>query len=110
MAQKGVNLRLAAAEGLEALYGGAAAPHFENCFTIFTACVGIKRTGFLKCAPGVGAQHFGPLVAVIAGAVSPGKDVRERVLEAVEGRRDNHSDLAANLVQYFLDVGFGARL
>src|SRR6478672_3409356 len=50
-------------------------------------------------AVGVGGKHFCPLVAVIAGRVATGENVREVVREPVVRRREYDGDLVTNLVE-----------
>src|SRR6478736_9170445 len=92
VAQQCVDLRLAAAEGLEAVHRVARAADLEDVLQIALAGGGIEHAFHFKRAPGIGAQQLSPFVAVIAGRIAAGEDVREAVLEAVEGRRrdDGH--------------------
>ena len=50
--------------------------------------LGIEHAVLLEQAVGVGGQHLGPLVAVVARRVAAGENVREAVRETVVGRRD----------------------
>ena len=100
MAQQGVELGLAAAKGLERLHGRTAAAHLQNGLQVALSggavgqAVGIGA--FLKRGIGVGTQHLGPLVAVIAGRITTRKDVAEGVGAAAPGRRLQHRDLRAH--------------
>src|SRR5215831_5975381 len=90
--QQGVDPRLAPAEGLERLDRGAAPADGENLVAETRAYAFVEDPVFLEQAVCVGGQHLRPLVAVIAGGVRPGKDVREIIQEAVVLRRNDHGD------------------
>ncbi len=88
VAQEGVDARFAAPEGFEGLEGGAAAADFQDLLTEASTGFGaggtVRRCGFFKGCIGIGLQHFGPFVAVVAGAVATGKDMAEAVRHAAE--------------------------
>src|SRR5262245_39604266 len=100
--QQRVDPRLAPAEGLERLDRGAAAADGENFVAETRARAFVEDPVLLEQAVGVRRQHLSPLVAVIAGSVRPGKDVREIVQEAVVLRRNDHGDLGADLLEQLL--------
>ena len=56
-------------------------------------CVIVVQPRLLKGSKGVGRQHLGPLVAVVAGTVSVSEDLAEGAEGAVlqEGRHDLHN-------------------
>src|SRR5690606_36118335 len=85
VAQQGVDARLAAAEGLEVLQRAAAAAAGEDLAQEARAGLGKLARRFLERGIGVGAEHLGPLVAVVPGRVTTGEDVAELVREAVPG-------------------------
>ena len=60
--------------------------------------------GFFESSVGVGAQHLGPLVAVITGRVTTGKNVAEAVRCAVPGRGLEHGNFRAHLSQHAHEV------
>jgi hypothetical protein len=68
MPQKRVHAGFAAAKGFEGLHGGAAAASFQDGVQVFFAGGGVGRTlgicAFFKGCIGVGAEYFGPFVAV----------------------------------------------
>ena len=104
VAQQRVDLGLAAAEGLEGFQRRAAAAHCQDLAPEALASLGVEqaalaRAGLLEGGEGVGRQHLGPLVAVVARRVAAGEDVREAVREAVPGGRDHHRDFLAHLVE-----------
>ncbi len=103
VAQQGVQGRCPAPEGLEGLHGWAAAADFQDGLAVartgFRARQAVGAGGFLESGIGVGAQHFRPLVAVVAGRVAAREDMAERVRAAAEGRRLQHGDFLAYLVE-----------
>ena len=62
----------------------------------------VEDAGLLERRERVGREHLGPLVAVVARRVAAAEDVRERVREAVVGRRLDDRDLAPHLVEDLL--------
>src|SRR5690606_36634003 len=86
VAQQGVEAGLAAAEGLEVLQRAAAAAAGKDLAQEAGAGFGQLPGGFLERGIGVGAEHLGPLVAVVAGRVVAGEDVVELVRETVPRR------------------------
>ena len=88
MAQQGIDIRFATPEGLERFQRRPRAAHRQDF--ILEALPGLDRqdivagsAGFFEGAVGVGRQYLCPLVAIVAGRVAAGKDVAERVLEAI---------------------------
>src|SRR5688572_18172429 len=51
---------------------------------------GVVESGVFKRAEGVGAEDFGPLVAVIAGGIATREDVRETAQKTIFGQRRQH--------------------
>src|SRR6476619_8486500 len=86
MAQKRVDLGLAAAEGDEGFERRAAAAGGEHLAAETLAGGGVEHAVLLEGAEGVGGEHFRPLVAVAARGVRAGEDMGELVGEAVVGR------------------------
>src|SRR3954466_10504485 len=76
MTQKRIDLRLAAAEGDEGLEGRPASAASEPFPPETCADLGVQHAGLLERAVGVGRKHLGPLVAVVAGGIAAGEDVR----------------------------------
>src|SRR4051794_20384290 len=74
MTQKCIDLGLATSEGLERVHGAAAAAGFENGLAVSASCLdawlAVGACCFLERCVGVGAQHLGPLVAVVAGRIA----------------------------------------
>ncbi|KAF1858236.1 hypothetical protein Lal_00014736 [Lupinus albus] len=102
-----VDLRFAAAEGLERVERRARAAHGQDLAVEALARLVEQRSaarfdGFLERRIRVRRQHLGPLVAVIAGRVAAREDVAERMLEAVERRRDQDGELVAHVVDEVL--------
>ena len=60
----------------------------------------VEHAFFLELGEGIGAQHFGPLVAVVTGRVTAGEDVREAIGEAVVGRWTQHRDFLADAFEH----------
>src|SRR5258706_174980 len=83
MAQKGVDLGLAAAEGDEGFERRAAAPGGQHLAAEALAGGRVEHAVLLERAVGVGRKHLGPLVAVVARRIGAGEDVGELVREAV---------------------------
>jgi hypothetical protein len=97
VAQEGIHLRFAAAEGLEGFERRAAAADGEDLVPEALAGLGVEHAALgaaalLEGGEGVGGQHLGPLVAVVAGRVAAGEDVAEAVGEAVPFGRGEHGD------------------
>ena len=113
MSQQGVDAGLAAAEGAEAVHRRAAATGFEDLAAKALADLGVEQPLFLESCECIGREYLGPLVAVVPGRVTTGKDVREGVLEAVERRRRVDGHLGPNLVDHCLHparrVGLGVQ-
>src|SRR5262245_17562235 len=91
VAQPGVAFRSPTAEGLEGLQRGARAADRQHFACEAFAGLAVEHAaellaGFLEGGEGVGGQHLGPLVAVVAGRVAAREDVAEAVREAVPGR------------------------
>src|SRR4249919_1535598 len=81
MPQEGVQLGGPAAEGDERLQGWPTAAARQD-FIAKAGADGRRQYAFLlEQAERVRRQHFGPLVAVIAGRVSPCEHMRERLDE-----------------------------
>ena len=78
---------------------GRLPPTAEDLAPEARADLGVEHALLLEQAVGVGRQHLGPLVAVVAGRVAAGEDVREAVREAVVRRRDHHRHLAPDLLE-----------
>jgi len=78
--------RLASPEFDEQFHRGAAAALREDGVAKAPGDVGIGQPFFLERAEGVGRQHFGPLVAVVARRIAAREDVRKAVRKAVPGR------------------------
>ncbi len=98
MPQQRVDLGFAATEGLEALQGWAAATGLKNLATIALTRAGVQNASLFKGTPSVRRENFCPFIAVVTGAVAPGKDVREGMGAARESGRKDHRDLLAYLV------------
>src|SRR5579862_4684236 len=88
MAQQCVDLWLSAAKGFERIHGAAAAAGFEDRLAVLAsgldAGLAVGARCFLERRVGVGAQHLGPLVAVVAGRIAAREDVAEGVGRATE--------------------------
>ena len=63
----------------------------------------IKDPFLFKAGERIGRQHFSPFIAVIASRITPAKDVREAVLEAVKCRRHDNRDLLTHFIEDLLD-------
>src|SRR4051812_30899539 len=81
MAQKGIDLGLAAAEGDEGFEGGAAAAGSQDLAPEARARAGIQHAVLLEGAVGIGRKHLRPLVAVVARRVAAREDMGELVRE-----------------------------
>src|SRR5450631_953388 len=84
VAQECINARFAAAEGPKAVERAAAAARLEHVLAQTPAGLDAEHPAvfgrcLLKRTPGVGRQHLGPLVAVVARGVAAVEDVRKRV-------------------------------
>src|SRR3546814_11007249 len=77
MAQQCFNTRRAPAKRLEQLHRITAAALAEYLAAEGRTRVGVENTLFFEARKGVGGEHLGPLVAVVTGGVTTGKDVRE---------------------------------
>lgn len=103
MAQQGVQLWLAPTEGLEVVHGTAAATHLQNAVQVLLAGLGavaaICSLRFFKRGVGISAEHFGPLVAVVARSVATCKDVAEGIGRAVVIGRGQHRHFVAHLLE-----------
>ncbi len=90
VAQQGIQLRLTTTEGFERFHRGSAAADFQNRFAVAAAGVdagcAVLGGGFFKGGVGIGAQHLGPLVAVVTGGIATRKDVAEGVQCAASSR------------------------
>src|SRR5690554_7278181 len=104
VAQQGLDAGLAAAEGAEQLRGIPGAALLEDLSAEAPARLRVEDTRFLEGAPGIGGEHLGPLVAVVARRIAAGEDMAEAVLEAVEGGAGHHRDGVAHLVEQRLDL------
>ncbi|KAG1321151.1 hypothetical protein G6F63_013922 [Rhizopus arrhizus] len=99
MAQQRVDLRRAATEGLEVLRSRTAAAARQDF-------IAEARTGFSQClrcflerGVGIGAEHLGPLVAVVTRRVATGENVAELVREAVPDRRMVHRHVRTHAIE-----------
>ena len=52
----------------------------------------VENTGFLESLEGIGGEHLGPFVAVVAGGVAPGEYVGETGGHPIEGRGRHDGD------------------
>src|SRR5574340_1818794 len=95
-AQERVENRCAAAEFDEQFHGFAAAALAENRVQETLAGGAVEDAGFFEGTVGIGGQHFGPQIAVIAGGVTAGEDVREAVRKTVPGGHRHDADVAAH--------------
>ena len=93
----GCDVRLAAAELDEGLERIAAAAAREDAVEEALRRGAVEDAALLEGREGVGRQHLGPLVAVVAGRVAAGEDVAEAVREAVPLRHRHHRHLGAHL-------------
>ena len=66
--------------------------------------------GFLEGGVGVGTEHLGPFVAVVARGIAAGEDVAEAVRNARERGHGQHGHFGAHLFSQGLDVGGGVVL
>src|SRR3954465_4199386 len=89
--EAGACARRPATKFFEDLHGVTAPPQRENGAPEappgLADCVGLFEARFAEGRERVGAQHLGPLVAVIASRVASGEDVREAAEEAIFGER-----------------------
>ncbi len=104
MAQQGLYARFPAAEGDEELHGICAAPFLQDVLPEQHAGLGIEHPVLLEQGKSVGREHFGPLVAIVAGGVTAAEDVREAVGETVPLRRFHHRHFVAHLLQDLVDA------
>ncbi len=104
MAQQGIHLGLATTEGAEQLHGLPGAALLQDVLQEGVAGLRIEDPLLLEAGEGIGGEHLGPLVAVVARRIAPCEDVGEAVLEAVERRRRHHRHLAAHLAQQRRDL------
>src|SRR5579872_5337698 len=79
LTQQRCHLGLAATKFHEGLQGLARAAARENAVEKTARRGQIEGTALEECAEGVGGQHLGPLIAVIARRIASGKNVREAV-------------------------------
>src|SRR5258708_6275687 len=93
------HLGRAAAEFDEGFEGIAAAAAAEDRIQEALRGRRIEHAALLESGEGVRREHFGPLVAVIAGGVTAGEDVAEAVGEAVPLRDRHDRDFAAYLAE-----------
>ena len=94
VAQEGLRARAAAAKAREDLHRVGAAAERKHGLAE-AAARGLHRHGvveadLLERRKGIGAQHFCPLVTVVARRIAAGEDVRESAQEAVFGKRRQH--------------------
>src|SRR3569623_2309273 len=82
--QQRVDGRLAAAELAAQLHGFARTALLQYGGQKTQAGVAVENALLLEGGERVRRQHLGPFVAVIAGGVTAGEDVREAVRKAVE--------------------------
>src|SRR5262249_8212148 len=87
------DLGLATAEFDERLERIAAAATRQNAVEKASRSVAIERAALDESAEGIRRQHLGPLVAVVAGGIAAGKDMREAVRIAVPFRNRHHRHL-----------------
>ncbi len=59
----------------------------------------VEYAGLLERGERIGRQHFGPLVAVVAGRIATAEDVRERMRQAVVIRVPEQRHLVPNFGQ-----------
>src|SRR6266498_131185 len=97
--QQRVDSRFAAAKRLERFERRTAAADGEDLVAEARTGPGVEHALLLEQAVGVGREHFGPLVAVVAGRVATGEDMREIVQEAVVSGRDRNGDLRPDFLQ-----------
>src|SRR5690606_37786051 len=115
MFEQRIDGRFTAAKCLEGLGGRAGAPYrkdfVQETSTSFWAkgvarTVGLDNGALFKGRIGVGGQHLGPFVAVIAGAVAPREQMREVMRKAVPRGREEDGHFLAYLVkglEHFFD-------
>src|SRR4051812_2076691 len=95
MAQKRVDLGLAAAEGDKGFERGTAAARSQHLTAEARAGLRIEHAVLLEGAVGIGRKHLGPLVAVVARGIRAREDVGELVREAVVGGHREYRHLRA---------------
>lgn len=76
-AHHGVDAGFGAAEAFVKFHGGLGAATGEDVVDPGAGGVAVKDSMLLKLVKGIALDHFGPLVAVIAGCISAREDVRE---------------------------------
>src|SRR6185312_4595915 len=97
--QQGLGFRLAAAKGDEALQRRPARANCQHLAAEALAAVAVDDVVLGKGGKRVGAEQFGPQVAVVAGCITAGKDVAEALREALPSWRVQHRDLVAHCLQ-----------
>ncbi len=87
MAEQCLGAGLSASEGCEYLHWVAAAAQGQH--RVAKAVAGFSQgrvvieADFFKGSKGIGAQHFGPEVAIVASRVTPGKNVGKGTEEGI---------------------------
>src|SRR5690606_16038023 len=99
MAQQRLDTRFAATEIDKQLHRFATATLGQDLVAELAPGFRIEHALFLEARECIRRQHFGPLVAVVTGRITTGKNMAEAVLEAVEVRWKNYRHIPAHLIE-----------